>query len=212
MATQYPPLHSLSYVEALKRTMIEKKKELIVMVIFGFILCFSAFFMKEGRGPGDSDNTILIIQFFMLTFGFLLLLTPFIGAYRLWFAMKFGLLSQAEVIEVKYDALSQDTIGAVDHGMAKGNLLIKSYDRQFKSAFEITEVWSKQLCNGSMVDVLIDPLKNKVLLVLGLHDGSKIQSEIKYSKAEINRTRILQVCLRVLIVFIPLMIVKLCSK
>jgi hypothetical protein len=100
--------------------------------------------------------------------GLLMIVAPTLAARRAARAIRTGIRVTTEVVEMSYLLPGPGaTIDAMANGFATGRRRVLHPRGVFEAKFETDATWAGQLHPGSRIDVLADPLRQRVLVDLG---------------------------------------------
>jgi hypothetical protein len=146
------------YIDVLAAVL--KEKSFCFVFLFGFILAAVLLFGALGAFPSFRIYMALlgVIPLFIAA-------VPFFYARRLFKAIKLGKLVSATVESVAFTQNSQNTLDAIENGIAEGGFRLP--EGQLIN-FEIDQPWAKDIIVGSSVELLVLSPRFSGVFPLGL--------------------------------------------
>lgn len=121
---------------------------------------------------GATAEADALIGYAVAAVGVLVTIAPLLFWRRLLFAVRSAPLGHAIVQKLQFEASTRETIDAVTNGMARGTWLVRAGDREFSETFEEDSPWAGKLKPGSVVVVLVNPTKPRVMFAMGIADAA----------------------------------------
>jgi hypothetical protein len=144
--------------------------------LVGLGLLILAFAMFLGLLATD-DVGYLVLALPFGGFGVLSLVTPSFPARRAARAVREGIRVPGRVTEIDYRPPGDSTtIDAIKHGFARGRRTVEHPLGAFEEPFETDAGWAGSLRVGSIVQLLVDPQRQRVLLDTGLVSAPRAQT------------------------------------
>jgi ABC-type multidrug transport system fused ATPase/permease subunit len=143
-------------------------KVTIALFIFGIVNVFGVI-TTVVMNPSLVSNIVGFVFFAFLTLVVLFFITvPFFYIWRWFFALKWGKIEYAQVIELQLAPPgSRSSLEAIENGAARGKWTVYTTNQQITENFYIDEQWAPSLYVGSNVRVLVHPQKLKILMPIG---------------------------------------------
>jgi len=130
-------------------------------IVMGVALLVFAFIARE-KEPGSA----VLLLGFALFCAFMTIL-PVLPARRLARALRDGTVVGSTVTEVAISPPGvRTTIDSIANGFAKGRLRVPGLAED-EIEFESDSAWATRVAEGSRIDVLVDPRRQRVLWILG---------------------------------------------
>ena len=131
----------------------------LLLVVFGLVVMTL---------PGDR-TAVIAIELVVIPLALVFILAPCARSMRTWHALRHGILRTGTVaaVQVFPRGKVRDTIDAYNRGLARGELIVATRGRSLRLEFVSDAPWAASLSDGWVIDVLLDQLETKLLLMLG---------------------------------------------
>lgn len=106
-------------------------------------------------------------------------LVPVVGIARIRRVLSVGVRTEAVVLSAKYTRPGQTsaTLEALEHGLAKGVRSVSHPSGDFTEPFRFDHVDANQVSAGTVMEVLVDPVRPRVLLDVGLARAQDVSAD-----------------------------------
>lgn len=161
------PPRSAAYARLLRAVFAASSVKLLLALGLVFV-GFGVLAVVGDPPPNEPAWSYPAGAFLLFAFAAILLVTPFLYAWRWWRALRRGVLGEARVASVRTEGPgSRTTVDAVEHGYAEGEWEVVAGDRRFSGSLGTDAEWVEHLSVGARLRVLVHPTKTRVWFALG---------------------------------------------